>query len=146
MSTRANIVIKKGNDFQQMYHHHDGYPSGVGIELQEFTQEILRDEKKDELLQSPLSLAQALAKMDNSYELEDTLNLHSDIEYLYVIDMDMEVVYCYSVENWDYNSDMYMIYGIAPRKYQVKVYSLEFGHIPTDEMIDKYEKVCVWNN
>ena len=53
MSTRANVVIKKtaenGNvSYAQLYHHHDGYCSGVGKDLSEYMAEIdvMSDEEK----------------------------------------------------------------------------------------------------
>lgn len=36
MSTRCNIIIKDGSDRFYLYHHHDGYPMGVGTELSRF--------------------------------------------------------------------------------------------------------------
>ena len=36
MSTRAHIRIKDGDEQIMLYHHHDGYPDGVGRDLKEF--------------------------------------------------------------------------------------------------------------
>lgn len=38
MSTRCNIIIKDGAERIYLYHHHDGYPMGVGTELQDYLQ------------------------------------------------------------------------------------------------------------
>ena len=36
MSTRCNIIIKDRRDKIILYHHHDGYPSGVGSDLKKY--------------------------------------------------------------------------------------------------------------
>lgn len=116
MSTRSNIVIKKLNketnelDYCQLYHHHDGYPEGVGAELQEILNEVLGKSKEEqaEILATPLSLGNYIEILDTSYENEtrtDDLNgrklwLHGDIEYLYTIDLDKKTITCYEVYVW----------------------------------------------
>ena len=35
MSTRCHIFIKQAEKEIPMYHHHDGYPDGVGAELKD---------------------------------------------------------------------------------------------------------------
>ena len=35
MSTRSHIEVRKGKMKNYIYHHCDGYPSGVGMELKE---------------------------------------------------------------------------------------------------------------
>ncbi len=39
MSTRAHIRIKDGDEQIMLYHHHDGYPEGVGRDLKKFLSE-----------------------------------------------------------------------------------------------------------
>ena len=110
MSTRANVVIKKvaknGNvSYAQLYHHHNGYCSGVGKDLSEYMAEIgvMPDEEKKKVLEDPVSLAKWLSHDDrrDEYEYEGTsVNLHGDIEYLYVIDLTNKTITCYSTWVW----------------------------------------------
>lgn len=111
MSTRANVVIKKtaknGNvSYAQLYHHHDGYCSGVGKDLSEYMDEIgvMPDEEKKKVLEDPVSFAKWLSHDDrhDEYEYEGTsVNLHGDIKYLYVIDLTNKTITCYSNLDWD---------------------------------------------
>lgn len=110
MSTRANVVIKKADDngavnYAQLYHHHDGYCSGLGDALSEYMAEIevMPDEEKKKVLKTPVSLAKWFAddKRFVEFEYEGTdVNLHGDIEYLYVIDLTKETITCYSTWDW----------------------------------------------
>ena len=111
MSTRANVVIKKttenGNvSYAQLYHHHDGYCSGVGKDLSDYMAEIevMPYEEKKKVLEDPVSLAKWLSHdaRHDEYEYEGTsVILHGDIEYLYVIDLTTETITCYSIWDWD---------------------------------------------
>ena len=111
MSTRANVVIKKTEkncdvSYAQLYHHHDGYCSGLGDALSEYMAEIevMPDEEKKKVLETPVSLAKWFAddKRFVEFEYEGTdVNLHGDIEYLYVIDLTKETITCYSTWDWD---------------------------------------------
>ena len=111
MSTRANVVIKKSDDkgavnYAQLYHHHDGYCSGLGNDLSEYMAEIeaMSDEEKKNILKTPVSLAKWFAadERNDEFEYEGTnVYLHGDIEYLYVIDLTTETITCYSIWDWD---------------------------------------------
>ena len=100
MATRSNIIIRKKNKegigvYQQLYHHYDGYPeSGVGEELQEYVNNV---PKRNCL--SARGFANYLNKQDDSYEIEGKgkLNIHGDIEYLYVVDLDAQKIFCYDI-------------------------------------------------
>ena len=114
MSTRANVVIKKSNkngkvSYAQLYHHHDGYCSGLGNDLSEYMAEIeaMSDEEKKNILKTPVSLAKWFAadERNDEFEYEGTnVYLHGDIEYLYVIDLTTETITCYSI--WDLDGDI----------------------------------------
>lgn len=110
MSTRSNIVlITPDNKVHQFYHHCDGYLSGVGEELRKFLVFSLgmkhihdmnsNDESNTDIYHFMLK---ELLK-DDSYEdeyildLDSNNNLHSDIEFLYLI-KDSNLYY---VDAWD---------------------------------------------
>ena len=102
MSTRSEIIIKrqwthhetgkKHTDKVKLYHHHDGYPSGVGKFLMDnIYPEIQRSNNLD-----VEDIANKLIKHpeDNEYEL--TLYYHTDIEYQYVIDLNRKTIQCFA--------------------------------------------------
>lgn len=96
MSTRCNIIVRDGKRQYTLYHHCDGYPEGVGLDLWNRFSEKLGNSRYDavdvvnELLKD---------KEDDGYEL--TRGLHCDIEYLYEIDLMNERISCKSVRNWE---------------------------------------------
>ena len=93
MSTRATIKIqKKERKDIWVYHHCDGYPSGVGTELKEFLA------GKKDVEWNPAEIAAELCQMDYQYEL--TSCQHGDEEYAYLIDCDNKILTCYKV-GWD---------------------------------------------
>lgn len=80
MSTRCNIVLKTGKRFFKdiiLYHHHDGYPEGVGADLVERLKDHFTGLRVEDI-------ANKLVKdLDDEYEI--TTCIHGDIEYLYII-------------------------------------------------------------
>lgn len=98
MSTRANIkIVQNVADGESsvfwLYHHHDGYPRGLGASLLETLKGInFFDENRHF---NAASVATALLKIDeplykdnkpadrNEFELTD--GLHGDVEFLYTI-------------------------------------------------------------
>lgn len=101
MSTRCNIRIinKEWNESFMLYHHYDGYPSGVGMDLKHYlkTKEHLpywsAMDFANELIKGVKS--EMYEEVDNRYEI--TSSMHGDIEYLYVIDCDKRDFKCYAV-------------------------------------------------
>jgi len=91
MSTRTNIQIKSKEDAKiygkeeaiviHIYHHCDGYLSGVGIQLLNM---LSKTQKFDD--SSDIANKLIKDKEDDSFEL--TLGLHGDEEYFYEIDVD----------------------------------------------------------
>lgn len=107
MSTRCNVIIKNydesGEPIQyQLYHHHDGYPEGVGADLMEYIKEIQANEDKGvQILSSCEKLAEYLCDplRHDEYENEGTnIRLHFDIEYLYIIDLSTQVLECFEID------------------------------------------------
>ena len=87
MSTRAAIIIKDSKSKYNVYHHCDGYPEVVGKELERVYRNC-----------DPIDATEAkkrLLEYDNEYE--DTDYIHSDEEYIYVVDTDERKIECYSV-------------------------------------------------
>lgn len=83
MSTRCNILVKeKGRKDIILYHHHDGYPQGVGADLVKRFKELFG--RKESYIFA-IVLANKLVK-DSEDEYEITNCIHGDIEYLYTID------------------------------------------------------------
>lgn len=85
MSTRCNILFKvNGEEWFWLYHHHDGYPEGVGAWLVDYlTREtngftIWPDTMANDLIKNKAGLN------DDGYEL--TSGQHGDIEFLYTYD------------------------------------------------------------
>ena len=98
MSTRCNILVKeKGYKDIILYHHHDGYPEGVGADLVERFKELFG--RKGNYIFA-IILANQLVK-DSEDEYEVTHCIHGDIEYLYTIDCSKkEISYKEVFLNW----------------------------------------------
>ena len=106
MSTRCNIIIKDaryGDGRVILYHHCDGYPEGVGVQLRKvlacYNGEHFPTEGR-----AVYSIANRLVKDQtglNDKEYEITTCVHSDIDFLYEITFDYEgsTLKCY--EYWD---------------------------------------------
>lgn len=110
MSTRCNIILREeyGRSIY-LYHHHDGYPSGVGSLLLGW----LRDKSRlgcwdaehfaTELVRVGIPYTgrdwrtgEEQECIDDEYEC--SVGLHGDIEFLYVIDCSREKLTCYRRE------------------------------------------------
>lgn len=138
MSTRSNIVIKKtvNNEIitHQFYHHFDGYPEGVGFELLNKLNEVSD-------IEDDIEMYKAIMDIDDSYEAEGQLNLHGDIEYLYVIDLDDRKLKCYSIWVGAYN-DMEYVLGNFPKRPR-NYLSFECGFNTPKEDVKPY---CWWDD
>jgi hypothetical protein len=94
MSTRAHIIIKEWDNQIHLYHHCDGYPEGIGIDLKNIIHKLAEDPeyRTRDLIQGKLIPG------DDSYA--PALCLHGDEEYVYVIDCVEKSIKCYQHE-WD---------------------------------------------
>lgn len=103
MSTRSNIIlVTPDNRAHQLYHHCDGYLSGVGEELRHSLvysiglSQITKDIPLYDILSSDI-----LSDRDYEDEYKMDMNahnrLHADIEFLYIIKDDR----LYYVDEWD---------------------------------------------
>ena len=105
MSTRCNIIIKDGAERIYLYHHHDGYPMGVGTELQDYLQRKWGESWRSYWCGT--SIANDLVKGHINYplarepheddEYEVTYGLHGDVEYAYVINCRARTIRCYAI-------------------------------------------------
>lgn len=106
MSTRCNIIVKENETTYQYYHHCDGYPSGVGAELNKVFAQEFRNRKGDEVILAN-DVMTKLATENADYEFEDCYyHPHGDIEYLYEIvqNADSIKMTCYEydeINDWD---------------------------------------------
>ena len=106
MSTRCNIIIKDRWDRKiYLYHHHDGYPSGVGSDLKKYLSKWqdwqFRQHGGWEFAND---LVKNKAGLDDD-EYEVSMGLHSDIDYCYVINCKAGTLKCYSCRDLYYNED-----------------------------------------
>ncbi len=101
MSTRANIVIKSGDDELWFYRHSDGYPEGALPPLEKFLSWVRERKIRDNVGQAAGWLIMiGNAEYEQGKEpgndgfsgwkvgsMEPTTGQHGDIEYLYTIDL-----------------------------------------------------------
>lgn len=100
MSTRANVKITQngGDTTIWLYHHHDGYPRGLGASMIETLREMgVGDDRR---WFDAFTIATHLLKTDEPLysggecekknEFELTNAMHGDIEYLYTINIDTD--------------------------------------------------------
>ena len=93
----------------QLYHHHDGYPEGVGRDLKKYLAE------KHPVDWDVCEIANGLVKGDLKYESQDfhgrpviktddeyeiTTCIHGDEDYVYIIDCGEGSLKCYR-HKWD---------------------------------------------
>jgi hypothetical protein len=101
MSTRATIKIKRGDSFIRVYHHSDGYPKGVGVDLKNYLDSLynwIPDRIANHLVKEGLPSVYNNAYIDKGYEV--TISQHGDEEFGYLIDCDNKQLKCYRL-SWD---------------------------------------------
>ena len=95
MSTRCHIVVREVEDTDNdlctehyIYHHHDGYPEGVGSELKKILESCPSYDWE--------TIVERILGYDDQYE-EDN-GIHGDEEYIYEIDAinTHAILKCYS--------------------------------------------------
>ena len=142
MSTRCNIIIKDGAERIYLYHHHDGYPMGVGTELRDYLQRKWGEPWRK--FWYGTSIANHLVKGHINYpmaqepheddEYEVTYGLHGDVEYVYVINCRARTIRCYEI-TWD--DDIHQDYRIQWAKVFTRKHLV---NIPTYEERDAWLK------
>lgn len=92
MSTRCHIIVRETDDNSctehYIYHHHDGYPEGVGSELKKILESCPSYDWE--------TIVERILGYDDQYE-EDN-GIHGDEEYIYEIDAinTHAILKCYS--------------------------------------------------
>ncbi|MCQ2976122.1 MAG: hypothetical protein MJ211_15080 [Bacteroidales bacterium] len=105
MSTRCNIVVKYNTIGNILYCHYDGYPEGVGKQLENI---LLRDVREwtIETLTNKL-VNETIAEFDNV--------MHKDIDFMYEIDIKEKTLKCYKIDinNKDYSYNALIKYPLV---------------------------------
>lgn len=115
MATRCNVRIYQSEDINTpdfiLYHHNDGYPKGVGADIEKFIRENF-----PYVLYSDY-LANALLKWpeDDGYKITNAMA--GDIDFYYDIFCDERLIKCYHCERRSENGKV------------VSVTSLEYENI-----------------
>lgn len=121
MSTRANIlVIDKFGRKYNIYHHHDGYLSGVGLDLYRRLRELKNISAEgfvNRLVKDP----------DDEYDI--TFGVHGDEEFFYEIDY----------LNHTLTAARAMTYSGDDKINAKKVFSCDFAETDA-EKIESYER------
>ena len=134
MSTRCNIIIKDRDSRIYLYHHHDGYPEGVGAELRAYLERNWNEAWRNywpgshianELVKGHILYPFDDEKDDDEYQV--TYGLHGDIEYCYVINCQARTIRCYEI-TWedDIHQDFQIIWSRVFTRNLLR-------HIPTME-------------
>ena len=111
MSTRANIVIKDGNEELWFYRHSDGYPEGAMPLLEKFMNAVKDKTIRNNITQASgwlilLGAEEYKVRADFTHEnykgirekdwkvgsIEPTTGRHGDIEYLYTLDLETKTI------------------------------------------------------
>lgn len=106
MSTRSVVIIKQSKPIKMeawLYHHHDGYPEGVGAKLKKECNYFFNIPSCN--LNVPYVVNKLVKDANDEYEF--TAYTHVDIEYLYVIDCTKQTLQCYKVlSDWKQYKDI----------------------------------------
>ena len=111
MSTRCHVIVKGSENEPQdqwayIYHHHDGYPEGVGKDLGKAFEEKI----KSNVLGHKYTwenVIEIITNIDDEYEVDN--GIHGDEEYLYVVTLERDkegvCVDCYKILPFSFKRD-----------------------------------------
>ena len=91
MSTRCQIKVTYLGQSVLFYHHHDGHPKSVGLDL-------IRRQKQLNTWDGNI-LANDLVK-DLADEYEIAYQVHTDLDYWYEIDCNHKTIRCWRVQHY----------------------------------------------
>lgn len=101
MATRSEIIIKDYGTYEgqrysfklKLYHHHDGYPEGVGNFLITKVLPKLQQSNGHDCNSIANFLIKDKESIDDEFEI--TVYTHIDIQYKYIIDIPKKEILCY---------------------------------------------------
>jgi len=103
MSTRANIIIRDTSTTLYFYRHSDGYPECTGADLVDFMKGYSTGWRMDAMQSAGWLIIRGyeehgVKELRDKYmqwkvgAYEPTEKLHSDVEYIYIIDLDLGTI------------------------------------------------------
>lgn len=101
MSTRAHIKVTEGQESVYIYHHCDGYPDGVGIDVENCLESIGFFDKSQ--TQDLGTVVSNICEIDDGYRVDE--GIHGDEEYLYVVDINERLLNVYFIPDFDMPED-----------------------------------------
>lgn len=138
MSTRCNICIYDCRDKSSLwiYHHYDGYPSGVGKELERFLS------TGGNRLLRPKDMLDGLRYMYGE-EYEETSHQHGDISYMYDIEINKEKTVLTTYELlYDYDGNWHTGFNTETREInRVEYTGNETDSLTADKLKDMTAEV-----
>jgi hypothetical protein len=118
MSTRCHVVVRNGKNenkekWNYIYHHCDGYPSGVGKELSDILTEIQGNGVSRKNFNANF-ITENILNYSDEYESDNSI--HGDEEYIYLIDVETKHIVdgfesnsvtltCYEVLSFEFETD-----------------------------------------
>lgn len=93
MSTRCQIKVTYLRQSVLIYHHYDGYPHGVGVDLIQRQQKLGAWDGNiivNELIKN--------RRKDNTYEI--AFQIHTDLDYWYEFDCNRHTIRCWKVRGY----------------------------------------------
>jgi len=98
MSTRCQIEVTYQARRVLLYHHHDGYPQGVGADLIQ-RQQKLHTWNGNILVNELLNNKE----QDDGYSI--AFQVHTDLDYWYEVDCNLKTIRCWKVHGYALLSD-----------------------------------------
>ena len=119
MSTRCHVIVRNGKNenkekWNYIYHHCDGYPSGVGKELSDILTKI-HDKGISRNDFNANFITENILNYSDEYECDNSI--HGDEEYIYLIDVEHKytigddsesnsvTLTCYEVLSFEFETD-----------------------------------------
>ena len=102
MSTRCQIKVTYLNREVLLYHHHDGYPEGVGFDL-------IQRQKKLKSWDGNILINKLVKDTTDEYEI--AYLIHTDLDYWYEIDCDRRTIRCWKVKGYTMSDHTEIVKG-----------------------------------
>lgn len=130
MCTRACVKIQDGTYIEDslgrktncvitLYHHSDGYPSGVGKDLKKYLAEVV--DKWAYWMSENIATNLVRGELDGDTGYEVAICEHSDCQYGYLIDCEKKSLTCYElgpgIGPWEHEVPIPDYLPAAPKEY-----------------------------